>query len=171
MRLRALALLAALTLVAACGEEPVEPVASTTPAPITGDQTGTTGGDLTAAQLQDQLVAVGDRVFFGFDSAQLTPEAQRTIEQQVSLIRRGPANTAIVVEGHADERGTREYNFALGDRRATAVANYMVALGVPSSRVSTISYGKERPADPRSNEEAWARNRRGVTVLRAGGAS
>jgi peptidoglycan-associated lipoprotein len=114
--------------------------------------------------VQDFVVNVGDRVFFGFDRYDLSPEARDTIERQVTWLQRYPQVT-VTVEGHADERGTREYNLALGERRANSVRNYMIALGVEPNRVSTISYGKERPVDPASNEAAWAKNRRGVTVV------
>jgi len=83
--------------------------------------------------------------------------------KQASWLQQYP-DVAIQIEGHADERGTREYNLALGERRATAAKNYLVSLGVAASRLSTVSYGKERPVDPASTEEAWAKNRRAVTV-------
>lgn len=106
----------------------------------------------------------GDRVFFAFDSSELTFAARQTLQAQASWLRQFP-NVNITIEGHADERGTREYNLALGDRRATAAKNYLVALGISEGRISTISYGKERPAVLGSNEAAWAQNRRAVTVV------
>ncbi len=110
---------------------------------------------------QDDLDATaGDRVFFEYDSAELTATARRTLQAQADWLR-GNGGVAVTIEGHCDERGTREYNLALGERRATAAKNYLVALGISGSRVSTISYGKERPEDPGSNESAWAKNRRG----------
>lgn len=114
--------------------------------------------------VEDFVVNVGDRVFFAFDRYDLTEEGRAIVERQAAWLARYP-NVTITVEGHADERGTREYNLALGERRATAVRDYMTALGVAPSRVSIISYGKERPFDTRSNEAAWAKNRRGVTVV------
>ncbi|GAB5389543.1 MAG: peptidoglycan-associated lipoprotein Pal [Alphaproteobacteria bacterium] len=108
---------------------------------------------------------VGDTVLFGFDSAALSPSARETVKMQAEWMKAFPATT-IMVEGHCDERGTREYNLALGARRATAVKNYLVALGVSSSRIKTISYGKERPAAAGSTESAYRQNRRGVSVLR-----
>ncbi|PPR10426.1 MAG: Outer membrane lipoprotein Omp16 [Alphaproteobacteria bacterium MarineAlpha11_Bin1] len=137
-----------------------------------------TGGPLISGQVsrqvaqapgsvEDFVVNVGDRVLFLVDRFDLTAEARTTIENQVVWLKRYPGVT-ITVEGHADERGTREYNLALGDRRANSVRDYMIALDVDPNRVKTISYGKERPVDPASNEEAWARNRRAVAVVDGG---
>ncbi len=112
----------------------------------------------------DFVVNVGDRVFFDYDSYSLTPEARTTLENQVRWLESYP-NLSVIIEGHTDERGTREYNLALGERRANAVKNYMIALGISPSRISTISYGKERPAELGSNEYAWSRNRRAVTDI------
>jgi peptidoglycan-associated lipoprotein len=103
-------------------------------------------------------------VFFEFDSYQLGPEARATLEKQAEWLRQHP-NVVVSLEGHADERGTREYNLALGERRANALRDYLVALGIDQDRLRTISYGKERPVDPRSTQEAWERNRRGVMVV------
>lgn len=113
---------------------------------------------------QDLVVNVGDRVFFGYDRHDLTTDARQTLQKQALWLKKYP-HLNVTIEGHADERGTREYNLALGDRRATSVKNYLVALGVDSSRLSTISYGKERPAVPESTPAAWAQNRRAVTVV------
>lgn len=113
---------------------------------------------------QDLVVNVGDRVFFGFDRYDLTSEARETLEQQAKWLRQYP-HINVTIEGHTDERGTRVYNLALGARRAMAVKKYLEALGIDESRISTISYGKERPAVPESNPEAWAQNRRAVTVI------
>ncbi|NQU70362.1 MAG: peptidoglycan-associated lipoprotein Pal [Rhodospirillales bacterium] len=113
---------------------------------------------------EDLAVNVGDRVLFGFDRFDLSAEARDTLEKQSVWLKRYP-NGTIVISGHTDERGTREYNLALGERRATAVKNYLVALGIEPSRVNTISYGKERPVDPQSSQAAWASNRRGVTQI------
>ena len=106
----------------------------------------------------------GDRVLFGLDRFDLSPEARTIIENQAVWLKRFPAVT-VTIEGHTDERGTREYNLALAERRANSVRDYMIALGIDPNRVRTISYGKERPVDPVSNDEAWSRNRCGVTVL------
>ena len=113
---------------------------------------------------EDFVVNVGDRIFFGVDHYDLSPEARDVLERQSAWLARYPMVT-IIVAGHADERGTREYNLALGERRATAVKNYLAALGIDPNRVRTISYGKERPVDPRSSDDAWSKNRRGVTMI------
>ncbi len=113
----------------------------------------------------DLVINVGDRIFFDTDSSDLTVNARQTLENQAAWLAQY-TNVGVVIEGHADERGTREYNLALGARRANAVQNYLVALGVNPSRVTTLSYGKERPAVPGSNENAWAQNRRSVTKVR-----
>ncbi len=113
---------------------------------------------------QDFQVAAGNTVYFGFDKYDLSADAQAALRRQAQWLTTY-GNVTVTVEGHCDERGTREYNLALGDRRATAVKNYLVALGVSASRIQTISYGKERPAVLGSNEEAWAKNRRAVTVI------
>lgn len=114
---------------------------------------------------QEDLVAnVGDRVFFEYNSATLGDNAQKTLARQAQWLAANPS-VVITVEGHCDERGTREFNLALGERRAAAVKNYLLSLGVDRSRVSTISYGKERPEELGSNEAAWSKNRRAVTVV------
>ncbi len=112
----------------------------------------------------DLVVNVGDRIFFETGSSDLTSSARTTLENQVRWLEQYPS-LAVTVEGHADERGTREYNLALGERRANSVKNYMVALGVSPSRINSVSYGKERPAVPGANDTAWAQNRRGVTKV------
>jgi peptidoglycan-associated lipoprotein len=112
----------------------------------------------------DLEVNVGDRVFFGFDSSALDDTGRQTVERQAAWLQQFPAVT-VTVEGHTDARGTTEYNLALGERRANAVKSYMSSLGVDPARVLTISYGKERLADPANTEEAHALNRRAVTVV------
>lgn len=124
-------------------------------APLNGPAPGTQ---------QDLVVNAGDRVFFGYDQYNLTPEAQRTLELEAEWLKKYP-NTAATIAGHCDERGTREYNLALGDRRANSVKNYLVALGIDPRRLTTISYGKERPAVLGSNPAAWAQNRRAVMTI------
>lgn len=106
----------------------------------------------------------GERVLFGFDRYDLSPEAQDILRAQAEWLQRY-RSVNVVIEGHCDERGTREYNLALGERRANAVKNYLVALGVSEGRIDTVSYGKERPAALGSNPEAWAKNRRGETKV------
>src|SRR5437763_17221767 len=113
---------------------------------------------------QDLEASAGDRVFFAFDRADISPEAQEILTRQAEWLRRYP-NVTVTIEGHCDERGTREYNLALGERRAQAAKNVLVASGISASRISTISYGKERPATPGSAEEAYAQNRRAVTTV------
>ena len=122
------------------------------------------GAGVTPGSQQDLVVNVGDRVFFGYDRYDVSPEGQRVLEMQAEWLKRYPNNN-VTIKGHADERGTREYNLALGERRASAIKNYLAALGVPASRINTISYGKEQPAVMGSNEDAWAQNRRGVTEV------
>ena len=112
---------------------------------------------------EDLIVNVGDRVFFGYDSAELDSDAQELLQDQVAWIKQH--NVSVTIEGHCDERGTREYNLALGEKRAQAVKNYLISLGVAATKVSTISYGKERPAVVGSNDGAWSQNRRSVTTV------
>ncbi len=113
---------------------------------------------------QEQLVAsAGDRVFFGFDSSNVTPEGQQVLAKQALWLAGNNMN--VTVEGHCDERGTREYNLALGEKRAQAVKNYLVSQGVAAGRISTISYGKEFPEFLGSTDDAFSKNRRGVTVV------
>jgi peptidoglycan-associated lipoprotein len=113
---------------------------------------------------EDLVVNVGDRVFFTLNESTLSSEAQATLDRQATWLKKY-ASVRITIEGHCDERGTREFNLALGERRAASVKNYLVAAGIPAERVTTISYGKERPAVVGSNESAWAQNRRAVTVV------
>ena len=107
---------------------------------------------------------VADRVFFATNESILTTASRETLRAQAAWLREN-SNITIVLEGHADERGTREYNLALGEKRAQAVKNYLIGLGISPDRVSTISYGKERPAVVGSNDGAWAQNRRSVTIV------
>jgi len=156
MRLKYLAMFAAMTVLAACSSS--------------DQNTGTTGATSattpTASSMtpQSELQSVGDRVFFAFDKSDISSEGTAVLQRQADFMKKYPSLT-FTVEGHCDERGTREYNLALGERRATSVKKALVALGVPASRVNTISYGKERPAVVGSNEAAYAQNRRGVTVI------
>ena len=105
-----------------------------------------------------------DTIHFAFDQYDIDPEARSILDSQAQWLTGNP-NTRITIEGHADERGTREYNLGLGDRRANAAKNHLVARGISPSRITVISYGKERPEALGSNESAWAQNRRAVTVL------
>ena len=121
----------------------------------------------TPGSQQDFVVNVGDRVFFNSDSSELTPQSIETLDKQAQWLRSYPQYT-FVVEGHADERGTREYNIALGARRAQTVRDYLVSRGIEAQRMRTISYGKERPVAVCNDISCWSQNRRAVTVLNAG---
>lgn len=163
MRLKILSLFAVLLLVSACGTSPDESATAAGEGGL-GAGAGVAGGTASPGTVEDFRVNVGDRVFFGFDRYDIDAEGRATLDRQAQWLQQYP-NLSVVVEGHADERGTREYNLALGERRANAVKNYLVAQGVNPGRITTVSYGKERPAVPGSSEQAWAQNRRGVTVL------
>lgn len=126
------------------------------------------GGAGTPGSAQDFVVNIGDRVFFETDSSDLTPQATATLDKQAAWLNQYP-RYAITMEGHADERGTREYNFALGARRAQAARDYLASRGVNASRIKTISFGKERPVAVCDDISCWSQNRRAVTVL--GGAA
>ncbi len=165
--------MAALVLVTACESTP-DSASGTVKG--SGTMAGGAGGPGVAGHVlknpnakpgsvEDFVDNIGDRVYFAFDSAELTPEDQATLDRQAEWLGKYSAVT-ITLEGHCDERGTREYNLALGQKRANAAKQYLVAAGVPSGRIETISYGKERPAVPGHNEEAWAMNRRAVSVVK-----
>lgn len=132
----------------------------------TGDTAtqGTMGG-IQPGSPDDFKTNVGDRVFFDYDSYTLTGTAQQRLQNQYAWLSNYPG-IPFTIEGHCDERGTREYNLALGERRANAVFEYFMSLGINAGRMDTISYGKERPAVEGSNEAAWAQNRRAVVVLK-----
>ena len=129
-----------------------------------GTITETSGSGIVSGSQEDLIVNVGDRVFFGYDSSDLDSDALELLQDQVAWLKQN-ADVSVTIEGHCDERGTREYNLALGEKRAQAVKNYLIGLGINPDRVSTISYGKERPAVVGSNDGAWAQNRRSVTVV------
>ena len=135
-----------------------EDVASTATDTTTSDFSGVIRGTQ-----EDLIVSVGDRVFFGYDSAELDPDAQELLQAQAAWLKQYN-KTSIIIEGHCDERGTREYNLALGERRAQAVKNYLSGLAV-FPVITTLSYGKERPAVVGSNDAAWSQNRRSVTTI------
>ena len=122
------------------------------------------GPNVEPGSQEDLVVNVGDRVYFGYDSSELDSDAQELLQDQVAWLKQY-SDVSVIIEGHCDERGTREYNLALGEKRAQAVKNYLISLGISSDRVSTISYGKERPAVVGSNDGAWAQNRRSVTLV------
>lgn len=160
MNLRPLTLVAALLLLAACADTSKTSTTSTTnqaaaPSP---------SSNVVAGSREDFQQNVGDRVFFAFDRSDIAPEGQTTLQRQADWLKRYQ-NVTVTVEGHCDDRGTREYNLALGERRAAAVKRVLVALGVAGNRITTISYGKERPIVVGDNEQAWAQNRVGITVI------
>ena len=161
---RILAIVAATFLLAAC--ETASQVSGDSASASASNTASSSSASSSAADKTpaEKLAQVGDTVNFGFDSAELTVSARSTLNRQAAFLSLNP-DLMIVIEGHADERGTREYNLALGDRRATAVRDYLVAKGINSARVRTVSYGKERPALAGSDEAAWAKNRRAATVL------
>jgi peptidoglycan-associated lipoprotein len=165
MYTRMIGTLAALLLLAACSSAPEAPPGGPG-GPGGPGAYGAPGGSRNAVpgSQQDLEASAGDRIFFAFDRSDITPESQEILARQADWLRRYP-NVTVTIEGHCDERGTREYNLALGERRAQAAKNVLVALGIPASRISTISYGKERPAVVGSTEEAYAQNRRAVTVV------
>ena len=129
-----------------------------------GTITETSGSGIVSGSQEDLIVNVGDRVFFGYDSSDLDSDALELLQDQVAWLKQN-ADVSVTIEGHCDERGTREYNLALGEKRAQAVKNYLIGLGINPDRISTISYGKERPAVVGSNDGAWAQNRRSVTLV------
>jgi len=157
MRLNLVSLLAAAVFaLAAC---------SSTPEPTNTGSSGTTIPTTSYSSLQEQLRAeVGDRVFFETDRYDLRPDAQATLQSLAAWLNANPQVT-LTLEGHADERGTREYNLALGERRANSVRQYLVSLGTNGNRLALISYGEERPEALGSDESSWARNRRTVFVV------
>lgn len=131
------------------------------------NSSGTTSSSIPgpAAGSQEELtVEVGDRVFFDYDQYNIRADQRGTVEALAAWLDTNPSVT-LTIEGHCDERGTREYNLALGERRANSVRDYLVALGINPARLSTVSYGEERPAVLGSNESAWAQNRRGVFAV------
>lgn len=174
MRSKFFTFVAAALLLAACGtsgDDSGTGMGAGTATTSTTTQTATTTAPATTSipgptpGTQEHLVVnVGDRVFFDFDKSDLKPAGRRTVEALAAWMNNFPATT-LTIEGHCDERGTREYNLALGERRANAVYDYLLALGIQPNRLRTISYGKERPAVLGSNEEAWAQNRRAVFVV------
>ncbi len=162
MRIALLPIAAAALLLAACESDKPTNTSGVTPTTTTVSK-GPTSSSIRSGSIEDFRVNVGDRVFFGYDKFDLSADARRTLERQASWLKQY-ASVRMAVEGHADERGTREYNLALGERRANAAKDYLVALGVPASRLTTVSYGKERPSVVGSNDSAWSQNRRGVSV-------
>jgi peptidoglycan-associated lipoprotein len=161
MHAKIVGLVGALLVFAACSSPPPE---TPPPGPPGGQPSGGGARNIVPGSQQDLEASAGDRVFFAFDRADISPEARQILARQADWLRRYP-NVTVTIEGHCDERGTREYNLALGERRAQAAKNVLVASGISASRISTISYGKERPAVVGSSEESYAQNRRAVTVV------
>ncbi|MBX9706299.1 MAG: peptidoglycan-associated lipoprotein Pal [Caulobacteraceae bacterium] len=137
------------------------------PGPGGGAIDGSGLGSSAPGSENDFVMNVGDRIYFDLDSYQISPEAFPRLDAQAAWLQRYPQVT-VRIEGNADERGTREYNLALGARRAESIRNYLIERGVSAGRIDTISFGKERPIAQGSNEEAWARNRNGRTALASG---
>jgi len=164
-----LSMFAAIVLLAACETVPEEEadVTGTGAATQQGATTGISASTIPAPRpgsQEDLVINYGDRVFFDYDKFDLKAEARQAIEGWSDWLAQNPTVT-VTIEGHCDERGTREYNLALGERRATSVKNYLIALGVDANRLGIVSFGKERPAVLGSNEAAWAQNRRSVMVV------
>jgi len=148
--IKALTAIAAMILIAACSNDQQAAAPATT--------------TVTPGSVADFRQNVGDRVFFDTDASTVREDGRQTLNKQAEWLKKY-TNYQITVEGHCDERGTREYNLPLGERRANAARQYLVAQGIPAARIKTISYGKERPDPVGSDEAAWARNRRAVTAL------
>ena len=149
--IKALSALAAMFLIAACSNNDTQTASAATTS-------------VTPGSVGDFRQNVGDRVFFDTDSSTVREDGRQTLNRQAEWLKKY-GNYQITIEGHCDERGTREYNLALGERRANAARQYLIAQGIPAARIKTVSYGKERPDPVGSDEAAWARNRRAVTAL------
>lgn len=160
MNKTALALVSSLFILAACSADSTGDGSASGK----GGAAANLGGPYAAGSSGEIANNVSDRVFFGYDSSVLTSEAQIVLDSQAAWLKDN-TSTNVTLEGHADERGTREYNIALGERRAAAAKSYLVGAGVAESRISTVSYGKERPAVVGNDESSWSQNRRAVTVL------
>ena len=158
MNWKVLTLMAGLALLGACSDKDTSGAATGTGA------TATTGG-VTPGSQEDLVANVGDRVFFALDSSTLSGDSRTTLDRQAAWLARYPA-VSTQLAGNADERGTAEYNLALGQRRANASRDYLVARGVSSARITTVSFGKERPTALGSDEQAWAQNRNTITSVR-----
>ena len=170
MTKRFLVLIAAIGLLAACETAPKDAAnaagaSGSSSSTSSSTEASSSSSSIAAATPAEELASIGDRVFFDYDSSALSAEAKATLSAQAAFLASNPSVT-ITVEGHCDERGTREYNLALGERRATAARDYLVAQGVNAARIKTISYGKERPSFIGSNPYAYSKNRRAVSVIR-----
>jgi peptidoglycan-associated lipoprotein len=167
MHFRILSLFAAVLLVAACQTKPTTTAGGESTGGVSA-HSGAQGDVISGSVGMDQQIwlstNIGDRVNFALDKYNIDQAAATRLERQAIWLKENPEVT-VTIEGNCDERGTREYNLGLGDRRANAVKNYLVALGVDASRVSTLSFGKENPMALGSNEDAWAQNRNAQTVV------
>ena len=157
------AFLAAALAMAGCAKNTADEAADA----ANGFGVGGRGGQASPGSQQDFVVNVGDRVFFDTDATELSQTAQATLDKQAAWLQRYP-RYSFTIEGHADERGTREYNFALGSQRAEATKNYLISRGVSAHRMRTISYGEECPVAVCDDISCWSQNRRAVTVLSGG---
>ncbi len=162
MTTRMIGLMAAVLLLAACSSNPPPGAAG---GPMGGIGSGP--GSFAPGSQQDLAATAGDRVFFAYDQSEISPEGQQILQRQAEWLKRY-AQVSVTIEGHCDERGTREYNLALGERRAQAVKRVLVALGIPAARIQTISYGKDRPIVVGSDENGYAQNRVGITTVNGG---
>jgi peptidoglycan-associated lipoprotein len=161
MNIKLLGALAAVALLAACSSTPPATTAASTG---TGSTATAPTGPVPGSE-EDLVANVGDRVFYAFDKSDLSDEAKATLDRQAAWLAKYPQVT-LLVAGNCDERGTEEYNLALGNRRATAAKDYLVAKGVDASRLTTISYGKDKPTATGSNEQAWAQNRNAISSVK-----
>jgi peptidoglycan-associated lipoprotein len=172
MRLKFLSIFAAVAFLGACAQTPDESATSASDGASKDTMSKDSmkkmkkkrGPAVTPGTGADFIASVGDRIFFDYDRNSLKPISKRILERQAVWLKKY-SSVKITVEGHADERGTREYNLALGERRANSAKDYLVALGISASRIRVISYGEERPEAVGSNKGAWSQNRRAVTTL------
>jgi peptidoglycan-associated lipoprotein len=162
------AAVAATLILAGCETKP--PATTAPPPDSMSSNSSSTTSSIIPGSAEDLRVNVGDTVHFDYDKYNITDEDRGVLQRQAEWLSKYP-QIRVTVEGHCDERGTREYNLALGARRANAAKEYLVSLGVSSQRVDTISYGKERPICTESTEDCYAQNRRGVTTITSGGAN
>jgi len=162
-----LVVLAAALALAACTSKPEAPPADNGPGPGPETSAPVQSTNIVPGSAEDLRVNVGDTVHFDYDKYEILDADKGVLQRQATWLAKYPA-VRVTVEGHCDERGTREYNLALGARRANAVKEYLVSLGVASGRLETVSYGKERPMCTDSSESCYAQNRRGVTTISGG---
>jgi peptidoglycan-associated lipoprotein len=165
-----LVVLSGVLMLAGCETKPKPTVDNGPPPPAQQETQAAPTSSIIPGSAEDLRVNVGDTVHFDYDKYEVLEADRAVLQRQAAWLGKYPS-VRVTIEGHCDERGTREYNLALGARRANAVKEYLVSLGVSAGRVETISYGKERPMCTESNESCYAQNRRGVTTITSGGAS